>query len=98
MFQSVYMHIAHVSISLYAYSSCFNQSRHMQLIFQSAYIHIANVSISLDIGLSLLCFQILQLFFPEILFKFTYYSQNYSHILIIIPKKQPFLVKPMQTY
>ena len=46
---------------------------------------------NIQLGLSLLCFQILQLFFPKILFKFTYYSQNYSHILTIIPtKSSPF--------
>ena len=45
------------------------------------------------LGLSLLCFQILQLFFPEILFKFTYYSQNYSHILTIIPQKAALFSK-----
>ena len=35
----------------------------------------------------------LQLFFPEILFKFTYCSQNYSHILEIISKKAALLNK-----
>ena len=36
---------------------------------------------------------ILQLFFPEILFKFIYYSQNYSHILTIIPTKAALFSK-----
>ena len=32
----------------------------------------------LSVGTSLLCFLSFQLFFLAILFKFTYYSQNYS--------------------
>ena len=58
---------------------------------QCTMLYRGNVLHGYKLGLSLLCFQILQLFFPDILFKFTYYSQSYSHILTIIPtKSSPF--------
>jgi len=58
---------------------------------QNIYCHY----VSIQLGTSLLCFLNFQLFFPAILFKITYYSQNYTYIespIILTIMLQVFLL------